>query len=585
MNKYKKEIKLKGQNVSPGIALGKVFMHNELDIDFTHSGILAEEVRENVDIFREAIEKTKTGLRANIARTSSEYGEEFSDIFLGQMALIEDDFFLKEVEDEIKNSLVNAEIATFNIFSSKKDYFLKLDDEYFHDRAFDISDLKKQIIYHIKGENKDYSQLTEPAIVVATHLSPTDAISYDRKNILGFITEVGGKTSHTAILSRSLNIPYINGITNIHTLFEQNANVIIDGLAGTVFIHPFEETEKIYHEKKIKFDVYVSELVKYAQNENVLKDGTELEISANVEFVSDLAELKKFNINSIGLFRSEGYFLAHNTFPNEETQFNEYDKIEQFLPSTDAVIRTLDIGGDKIHKKYENYKEDNPFLGWRAIRVSLDEVGMFQTQLRAILRASAMRNFKIMLPMVTDVSEIRESKAIINQIQHEFDGKNIPYDKNIPIGIMIETPASAFFADKFADEVDFFSIGTNDLVQYFLAVDRGNEKVSYLYQENHPAILRIIENIIEVARKKNIWVSMCGEMASEPASFPLLVGMGLRKFSMTPQKSVTIKRMMADITVEECENLYNKVKHCDNYIEVGYLVTQWIRNKFPNLLF
>ena len=583
MNKIKKEIVLSGMTASQGIAIGKIFIHSELEVDLAHSGIPKSQIEMQILIFRDAIEKTKESLRESIEKTASAYGDEFSDVFLGQIALIEDDIFLKEVEDEILENRVNAEAATFKIFSSKKDYFLKLDNEYFKDRAFDMHDLRKQIIYHIQGEVKDYSILNKPSIIVASHISPSDAISYKRENILGFITEVGGRTSHTAILSRSLEIPNISGIKSIHTLFEQNAKVIIDGVNSKVIIHPFEETIKHQRKEKKKFDKYIEELNTYALNPSVLTDGTELKISANIEFMEELEELKKFNISSIGLFRSEGYFLAHHTFPDEETQVKEYEKVDAHLPSSDIVIRTLDIGGDKMHKKFENYKEDNPFLGWRAIRVSLDQIGMFQTQLRAILRASAGRDVKIMLPMITDISEIHESKAILREIQNEFDEKGIPYNKDIEVGIMIETPAAALMADQYAKVVDFFSIGTNDLVQYTLAVDRGNEKVSYLYQENHPAILQLIKHVIDTAAKNNIWVSMCGEMAGEPTSFPILVGMGLTNFSMTAQKSVKLKRMMTELSMDDCKKLYERVILCDNYIEINYIIETWLNERFPDL--
>ena len=583
MNRYKKEIVLEGLAASPGIAIGQIFIHSELDVDLTHSGIEKEDIELQVSLFREAIEKTKDGLRQNIESTARAYGEEFSDVFLGQIALIEDDFFLKEVEDEININLVNAEAATFKIFSSKKDYFLKLDNEYFKDRAFDLHDLKKQIIYHIQGETKDYSSLSEPAIIVASHISPSDAVNYKRENILGFVTEVGGRTSHTAILSRSLSIPNISGIKNIHTLFEQKSTVIIDSLRSKVIVHPFDETLEFYKKEKEKYDTYIKHINTFAKKPSTLKDGTEISLSANIEFMEELEEIGKYRLNSIGLFRSEGYFLSHHSFPDEETQVTEYEKIDQYLETSSIVIRTLDIGGDKIHKKFENYKEDNPFLGWRAIRVSLDQIEMFQTQLRAILRASANRDIKIMLPMLTDVTEVRETKAIIKEIMNEFREKGIAFNEDIELGIMVETPASAILADQFAKEVDFFSIGTNDLVQYSLAVDRGNEKVSYLYQENHPAVLKLIKHVLDVAEKHGIWVSMCGEMAGEPRSFPVLLGMGLRRFSMTMQKSVTLKRMMTELTLQQCNELYEKVAKCDNYIEVNYLLETWMHRYFPDL--
>ena len=583
MSEHLKEIVLQGISTSPGIIMGSVAIYKDLEINISEMSIDLSEVEFHIFEFRKAIDLTMKNLNKNYLSTANKYGYDYAAIFKGQIALIEDKYFLKEVENEITNNLINAEGATFKVFSSKKEYFLKLDNEYFKDRAFDIQDLKRQIIFNIRGEKKNYTLLS-PSIIISREISPSDTVGFKREMLLGFITEFGGKTSHSSILARSLNIPSVSGIKNIGTLIENNSIVILDGVHGKVIVNPTEKTISAYKKDKRKFENYIQQIKTYGKAKPVLSDGLEIKLSANVEFINEVETLKNLGITSIGLYRSEGYFLSHNAIPNEETQLTEINKMSQLLPDSEIIIRTLDLGGDKIHSKFENYSEDNPFLGWRAIRLCLDELVLFKTQLRAILRASVNTNIKLMLPMITDTSEIWESKSIIEEIKKEFREKKIKFNEHIEIGMMIETPASAILLDRLLDEIDFISIGTNDLIQYVLAVDRGNEKVSYLYQSLHPAVIQIIKQIITTAQKRNIPVAMCGEMASDPIAFPILLGIGLRSFSMTPFKSLTLKRMMKELTIEECEDLYQSMLSFTSYLEVNRFMEAWYADKFPDLV-
>ena len=581
--KKKKEVILKGSPTSAGIVSGTVHIHKEIAVNLTKSLINKEEAEDQVFEFRKALAKTRQNLQQNHDRTAELYGLNYADIFKGQIALLEDSFFLKEVEEAIEKELVNAEAATYKIFSGKKDYFLKLDNEYFKDRAFDIQDLKRQIISNIRGEKKNYT-LNHPSIIVAKEITPSDTIGFKRDLILGFVTEFGGKTSHSAIFARSLNIPSVSGISNIVNLVDENSKIILDAAHGQVILNPSSETIIEYEEERVKYEKYIDQIRVYGSKESELSDKTKIKLSANIEFMDELDQLEEYNINSIGLYRTEGYYLANYALPDEETQVSELKKLINFVPNGDIIIRTLDIGGDKVHEKYESYFEENPFLGWRAIRLCLDEIGLFRTQLRAILRSSSKHTIKIMLPMITDISEVWEAKSIIEQLKIELAEKNIVISKDIKLGIMVETPAIALLMDEVAKEIDFISIGTNDLIQYLLAVDRGNEKVSYLYQSLHPSVLKTIDFIIQKAKKNNIEYSMCGEMASDPLAFPLLVSMGLRHFSMTASKSLVLKRMMKDLSLEDCDNLYNQVKEFSSYIEVNRFLNNWWQNMFPDLV-
>jgi phosphoenolpyruvate-protein phosphotransferase (PTS system enzyme I) len=583
MSKKKKQIVLKGSTTSAGIVSGLVHIHKEIAVNFNKSLIDKAEAKTQIFEFRKALAKTRKNLQKNHDRTAELYGLNYADIFKGQIALLEDSFFLKEVEEAIEKELVNAEAATYKIFSSKKDYFLKLDNQYFKDRAFDIQDLKRQIISNIRGEKKNYS-LNNPSIIVAKEITPSDTIGFKRELILGFVTEFGGNTSHSAIFARSLNIPSISGISNIVNLVDEHSKIILDAVHGQVILNPSSQSIIEHEEEKLKYEKYIEQMRIYGPSEAVLADKTPIKLSANIEFMDELDQLEEYNIKSIGLYRTEGYYLANYSLPDEETQVREIRKIINLVPNGDIIIRTLDIGGDKVHEKYESYFEENPFLGWRAIRLCLDEIGLFRTQLRAILRSSSKHTIKIMLPMITDVSEIWEAKSIIEQLKLELAEKNITISKDIKLGIMVETPAIALLMDQVSKEIDFISIGTNDLVQYLLAVDRGNEKVSYLYQSLHPAVLKTVDFIIKKAKDNNIEYSMCGEMASDPLAFPLLVSMGLRHFSMTASKSLVLKRMMKDLTLDDCHDLYNEVKQFSSYIEVNRFLNNWWQNMFPDLV-
>jgi phosphotransferase system enzyme I (PtsI) len=576
------DIRIRGQVSSSGFAIGPVFIHREIKINFKDSRIPESSVESECQIFRASIDKVIAGLRHNHDKTKNEYGDAIAEIFIGQIAILEDDIFLKEVEEHIATTLTNAEASTFTVFSKKREHFLKLENEYFKDRAFDIHDLKRQIIYKLRGETRNYT-LNVPSIIVARDISPSDTIHFKRSHILGFITEVGGRTSHSAILARSLQIPSLSGVKNIVSLFKTGKTVVLDGNVGEVIVNPTEETQASYTVARFLHQKKLAKLSEYIQKDVTLRCGTSLHFGGNIEFVDDVNELKKYNIQDVGLYRSEGHFLRFNELPDEAAQIKEYTKLAAELGSAEVIIRTLDIGGDKIHSHFQHYREDNPFLGWRAIRLSLDEIGLFRGQIRAILLASANTGFKIMLPMITDVSEIIEAKQIIQQLIDDLGDEGYEVKTDIEIGVMIETPAAAMIMDMIIEEVDFVSIGTNDLTQYLLAVDRGNEKVSYLYQSHHPAVLRSIKHIITIADSAGKPVSVCGEMAGEMISFPILIGLGLKRFSMAPRHTVELKSLLDNLTLSECQSLIKEIEEMTSYIDVNKYMKSWFKQKFPDI--
>lgn len=585
MNKTKPKtsnLRVRGNVNSTGISIGPVFLHKEIKIDIADSRITPELVELELNLFRESIKKVIKGLRKNYETLKKEYDEDVAEIFLGQIAILEDTFFLKEVEDHISDSLTNAEASTFIVFSKKREYFLQLENEYFKDRAFDIHDLKRQVIYQLRGESRNYT-LTVPSIVVARDISPSDTVHFKRSHLLGFVTEVGGPTSHSAILARSLQIPSVSGVKNIISLFENGKTVVLDGNEGAVVLNPTEETTANYTVARYVHQKKMAKLREFSKRDTALACGAKLHFAGNIESVDDITELHNFALSDVGLYRSEGHFLRFNELPDEETQVAEYKRLKKELGAAEVIIRTLDIGGDKMHSYYEGYKEENPFLGWRAIRLSLDEIGMFRSQIRAILLASHESNFKIMLPMITDVSEIVEARQIISQIISDLTDEGHEIKSDIAIGVMIETPSAALIADTISGMVDFISIGTNDLTQYTLAVDRGNTKVSYLYQSHHPAILRSLQQIISAANAAQTPVSVCGEMAGEPMSFPILVGLGMRRFSMLPHRSLQLKQMLSTLTLSECEALAEKVLSLKSYIDVNTFMETWFARKFPDI--
>ncbi len=575
---------LEGVPASPGIVMGKCLLFQEpiwhpeprvID-DGTHA--------QEIQCFRQAIEKTLTYLKNSYAKTREQFGEELAEIIEMQIALLEDDIFLKEVEDLIEQKGYSAAYATFVVFRQKKEYFLKLPNEYFRDRALDIYHLKKLIILNILGkEDAAFIEMDSPAIVVADTLSPQDTVQLHRLKVLGFATNTGGKMSHTAIVARSLGVPAVVGLSNITDLISSGNILVLDGNSGKVVVNPGKATIEKYKKKRSSYLSREEKLLKESAWETSTKCGKRIWLRANIEFEDEVPNIQKVGADGVGLFRTEGLFLNRQDLPSEDEQAEIYDRIAQKLYPQPVVIRTLDIGGDKVAPDFIKTAEDNPFLGWRAIRFWLDHEAGFLQQLKAILRANTRGNVQILLPMVSGLDEIRQVKALLKKAAKTLKREKKPFGANIKLGIMVEIPSVVVLADLMAREVDFFSIGTNDLVQYTLAVDRGNERVARLYSHFHPAVLRMIKLTIDAARAANIPVAMCGEMAGDRLAIPLLLAMGLEEFSATPTSIPGIKKIIREIRLEECREFCDKVCKLPTTQEITRAVHTFFRERFPDL--
>lgn len=550
---------LVGKGISEGIGLGKavILKENELKIEKQKIEDISAEKQQIYDAVKE-VESEIEKLIKNIDGTEKEIMQAYLMI-LQDPSLIQET--IKIIEQEKCNSAYAVEKGLNQIIKT----FEEMDDPYMAARSRDIEDMKKRILAKLlKIEEIDLSKLPENTILVAKELSTSDTAKMNLKNISGIITEIGGVNSHMAIIARTNEIPAIVGIKHIFENIKENDFIALNGATGEIFLNPTQEKieELTKNQENIKQEK--QELEKYKNEKAITKDGHQVELLANIGGPQDIQIVIDNTAEGVGLLRSEFLYMDAKDFPSEEEQFEAYKKIAESLENKRLVIRTLDIGGDKDLKYMKLPKEENPFLGYRAIRIYLDNVDLFKVQLRAILRASNYGNVAIMLPMISSIEELRKSKEIIEEVKQELKTKNIKFNENIEVGIMVEIPSSAVMADEFAKECDFFSIGTNDLIQYTIAVERGNEKLANLYSHFNPAVIRLIKYAIDGAHKNGILCGMCGEAAGDVKFIPLLVGLGLDEFSMNANKILKARKLITELSLGECENLANKVLQLDS---------------------
>ncbi|CAL4318386.1 Phosphoenolpyruvate-protein phosphotransferase [Buchnera aphidicola (Eriosoma lanigerum)] len=570
---------ISGILASPGIAFGKVFLLIEKKIIINQNHISQDLINLEIQKFFEAKQTTIKKFEKIQKNTKKKLGKEKSDIFEGYIILLEDEEFEKEVINLIKTQKKTADAAIKNIIEQQAETIEKLDNEYLSNRAIDIRDVGNHLLHNLlQIHNIDLEKISEPVILVATDLTPSETAQINLTNILGFITDLGGKTSHTSIMARSLELPAIVGTGNATHMVKNGDYVILDAINNKIIINPSNKEKSQFNQIK---NVYL-------QNKNKLKkikllpaislDGHRIEISANIGDIRDITKVKKYGSESIGLYRTEFLFMERNSLPDEEEQFIAYKNIAEAMKNKSVIIRTMDIGGDK-NLPYMNFpKEENPFLGWRAIRILMDKREILHTQLKAILRASSFGKLKILFPMIISIEEIRILKKELNIIKKQLFIKNIPFDNNIEIGIMIETPASAIISNFLAKEVDFFSIGTNDLTQYTLAVDRGNKLISKLYNPMSPSVLKLIKMVIDSSHAVGKWTGMCGELAGDPNATVILLGMGLDEFSMSPSSIPIVKKIIRSITYKTAVKLANKVLSLSTSEEIINLTHQFTAN-------
>lgn len=574
-----KEITYKGVPASPGISIGKAFIYTrssfEIDSQILHESELEKELQE----FEHAIELSKKELAKIRTLSYEKIGESGSLIFDAQLEILNDKFFFSKVSQRIHTEKRTASYVFDDEISKLGQILADSKDEYFRDRINDLKDIRNRVIRNLKKE-KLVSKVEENSIIIGHELSPADTILFSKRKVQGYASDKGGLTSHAAIISRALRVPAVVGMKDISKKITTGDFIIIDGLTGSIIVNPSEATLLAYKKKLEELKEYEKKLREILYLPSETTDNKPIGLSANIEFDEEIDFIINTGHCGIGLYRTEHLFLEAGDFPSEERQIEEYTNIANVTYPNTVTIRTYDIGGDKLLPRSE--KENNPFLGWRGIRICLDRVDIFKEQLSALLRSSREKNIKIMFPMISSVTEVIRAKEILNEVRNDLDGKNIGYDRNIQIGIMIEVPSAYFLADELAREVDFFSVGTNDLIQYLLAVDRGNEYISNLFLEFHPAVVRALKKITDSAHRNNISISVCGEMASNPLATAVLVGFGIDELSVSPSVFPEIKQIIRKINYGEAKVLCEEILKKSTEKEIKSMAEDYYMNKIKN---
>jgi len=546
-------IRIKGIGASPGVVKGKAFYFSKEEFFIPRRKIDYADISREIYHLEEALIQTRREIADLQKKISDSLGYKEAKIFEAHMLVLEDRMLIEEVIKQIKNQRVNVEFAFYQSIKKYTQILRELDDEYLKERASDIEDVAKRVLRKLlKKDFLSLEGIKEKVIVVAHDLSPSDTALLPKSNVLGFITDVGGRTSHTAIIARSLEIPAVVGTEIATSKIKGGETVIVDGTEGIVYVNPTTKKIKEYEKKR---STIVKKIPIAKSIPSQTKDGKKIILSANIELPEELSSLVTYGAEGIGLYRTEYIFLGRKELPSEDEQYKAYVNVARKVKPHSVIIRTIDIGGDKFLSKPRVPYEFTPFLGWRAIRFCLANPHIFKTQLRAILRASGEGNVKIMFPMISGIEELKEAKKILKECKEELRRERKRFDENIAVGVMIEVPSAALIAEILAKECDFFSIGTNDLIQYSLAVDRADEKVAYLYEPAHPAVLRLIRNVIREAHAQGIWVGMCGEMAGDPLFTPLLLGLGLDEFSMPPPSIPKVKELICELTFMQAEEI------------------------------
>lgn len=566
-----------GVAASPGIAIGKAYRYLKTTIVVNENRLRENEMEAQIQVLDEALIKTKSQLTDLCAIAANKMGDDKAEIFKSHLAMIEDEELIGDIRQNIVERRMYPDAAVQATVKKYTELFDQMEDSYIRERIADIQDVCSRLISHIRGvPAASLNQLTEESIVIAKDLTPSDTVQLDKTVVKGFCTDIGGFTSHTAIMARSQGIPAVVGLLTITDHVHDGDTVIVDGSKGQVFINPDQELLHRYETQMAEEEAQKQALRRLIALPAETKDRTrKVELLANIGSIEDCDAALENGAEGVGLLRTEFFYMGRNTLPSEEEQFRIYKSILQKMAPHAVTIRTLDIGGDKKTACIDIPEEGNPFLGWRAIRICLERTDIFKTQLRAILRASNFGKARILFPMISDVSEIRRTRSILNSVMQELDQQKIAYDKAIEIGIMIEVPSAAIIADILIREVDFFSIGTNDLVQYTLAVDRMNGKISNLYQPLSLAVLRLVKNVVTVSHDAGKWTGMCGELAGCAEAAPVLLGLGLDELSMSSASLLKVKRAIRSCTLQQAEEITKKALRTDETEKIEELLAQF----------
>lgn len=562
---------INGIAASDGVAIAKAYLLVEPDLSFTNEKVTDTDAE--IQKFRNALEASKIELTKIRNNAEKQLGPDKAAIFDAHLLVLDDPELIQPIEDKIANEKVSAPEALDEVTSQFITIFESMDNEYMRERAADIRDVSKRVLAHLLGvELPNPSMIDESVVIVGNDLTPSDTAQLNKEFVQGFVTNIGGRTSHSAIMSRSLEIAAVVGTKSVTKEVKQGDMVIVDGITGDVIVDPTEDELIAYQNKRERFFEDKKELQKLRDAETVTIDGEHAELAANIGTPDDLYGVMENGAEGIGLYRTEFLYMGRDQMPTEDEQFEAYKKVLETMKDKRVVVRTLDIGGDKELPYLNLPKEMNPFLGYRAIRLCLDQQDIFRTQLRALLRASAYGKLNIMFPMVATINEFRDAKAILLEEKENLKNDGHDVSDEIELGIMVEIPSTAALADIFAKEVDFFSIGTNDLIQYTMAADRMSERVSYLYQPYNPAILRLVKQVIEASHKEGKWTGMCGEMAGDETAIPLLLGLGLDEFSMSATSILKARRQINGLSKNEMSELANRAINCATQEEVKDLV-------------
>ncbi len=575
----------KGIGVSPGIVIGSAFLVDRWKTRIEKASIKKSETNKEVARFKHAVELSKEQMRAVKEKVSREVKDKtFTYIIDVHLLILEDQMLIDETVQLIKKERVNAEWALDQVLIHFASIFDGIDDEYLRERKSDIEHVGERIKRNLAGdEPKSIAEIKADVVVVAHDLTPADTVLMHKGNVKGFATDLGGRTSHTAIMARSLEIPAVVALDNVSSQIKTGDPIIVDGSEGVVIVKPSQKEFTKYLERHRKFIYFEKELLKLRDLPAETQDGYRIELSANIEFPEEVPSIIEHGAEGIGLYRTEFLYLNRPTLPEEEEQFETYRHLAEKLTPLTAIMRIMDFGGDKIDPHFNAEPETNPVLGLRAIRLALKREDLFRRQLSAILRASVYNNLRILFPLISGIGELRQAKEILESVKEGLRSKKVPFDEEIRVGVMIEVPSAAMTADLLAKECDFFSIGTNDLIQYCIAIDRGNQHVAYLYEPLHPAVLRTIKSVIAAAHHEGIWVGMCGEMAGDPMCTMILLGLEIDELSMNAVSIPTVKQIIRSIRREEAAELTYHALTLTTAKEIEEFVNRKMAQRFPDI--
>ena len=563
------ERRFQGVGVSPGIARGTVFVHRPDDEEPPVRRVEQSQIADEIARFETALLATRAQILEMQEKIATSIGAKDASIFDAHLLVVEDRTLIDEVLRNLQKDKYNIEHIFAQVAGRYAKTLSEIDDPYLRERAMDIHDVTRRVIHNLMGKNNaSLASITTPHILIAHNLTPSDTAQLNRALVLAFGTDIGSKTSHTAIMARSLNIPAIVGLHDVSTQLATGDHVLLDGYSGLFIVNPSDQTLWEYGELELIKTEAEERLTELRETESKTRDGRHVTLSANIELPEDLVQVEKSGAEGVGLYRTEFFYLNRLELPNEEDQYAAYHKVASSVLPHSVIIRTLDLGGDKFMSALNLPEELNPFLGWRAIRFCLERVDVFKTQLRAILRASAVGNVKIMYPMISGVEELRRANVILEECRAELRQEGVAFDEKMEVGAMIEIPSAAVSADILAREVNFFSIGTNDLIQYAIAVDRLNERIAHLYEPTHPAILRLIRMTVDAAHARNLWVGVCGEMAGDIALTPLLLGLGVDELSTGAAQVPRVKRAVQSLDLDACRQLIHDIQSLETAAEI-----------------